>query len=42
MLVVIVLDGLWSWRFALQENPCHWFPQEDCYIAFLSLKPFNI
>jgi len=28
VLVAVVLDGLWSWHFALQENPCRWFPRK--------------
>jgi hypothetical protein len=40
MRVVIVLDDLCNWRFAVQENSCP-FPGKLLY-AFLSLQLFNI
>jgi len=39
MLVVIVLDGLWSWRFALHENPCRWFPREVAVLRSCLYSP---
>jgi len=40
--VVIVLDGLWSWHFASQGNPCRCFPTKVATLRSCLYELFDI
>ncbi|KAH0951677.1 hypothetical protein HN011_011773 [Eciton burchellii] len=35
VILIVVLDGLWAWHFALQEKPLPLVSQEDYCVALL-------